>query len=675
VRSEGLQQLQLCFAAAAARHEDGYLWGDEVEYTLVRLDREQHRATLAIDKDHVLDDLNVGGALYELALRHKVNFHPEYGRFMLEATPLEPYNGDSLGQYLSVEDNMAARRLVADIALADSSIVPITITAYPLMGVGAFTSPAATANGSASRSLFLPDEIINRHVRFPTLTANIRKRRGEKVAINIPLYQDVKTPEWDDSIPVKKDLFPEDDEAALGAALKGHIYMDSMGFGMGNSCLQVTVQAPDVHKARYLYDSWANLTPIFLSLTAAAPIFKGWLSDQDVRWNVISASVDDRTPFERDVDPLRPGNEYGGIAEEDQHRAQKIPKSRYDSIDSFLGDLSNGDPENPQYRFFDPALNDLKPVVNESVLQTLSKDPLFDPPLASHFAHLYIRDPIVIFNERIDQDNSKETDHFENIQSTNWQALRFKPPTQVATPDNKSVPGWRVEFRSMEIQITDFENAAYAVFIALLGQAILANNESFNFYIPISKIEENMKLAHKRNSTLESKFHFSKDYLSRDFSTVELSIDEIINGTATFPGLIKLVKAHLKSHYGVELSSVGPYTRLYYYLLLISKRASGEIPTIAAYIRDFVTNHREYKQDSRVNEAINFDLLTKMEILTKCEDLKELSVLFGDEIARYLYQEDKKNADVDPREAKSSGVIVKEKECECVQAIVDGITC
>lgn len=33
--------------------------------------------------------------------------------------------------------------------------------------------------------------------------------------------------------------FPEDDGEAAKAALPDHIYMDAMGFGMGNCCLQV----------------------------------------------------------------------------------------------------------------------------------------------------------------------------------------------------------------------------------------------------------------------------------------------------------------------------------------------------------------------------------------------------------------------------------------------------
>ena len=36
-----------------------------------------------------------------------------------------------------------------------------------------------------------------------------------------------------------------------------------------------------------------------------------------------------------------------------------------------------------------------------------------DAPLARHIAHLFIRDPIVIFSELIDQDDEESMDHFE----------------------------------------------------------------------------------------------------------------------------------------------------------------------------------------------------------------------------------------------------------------------
>lgn len=60
-----------------------------------------------------------------------------------------------------------------------------------------------------------------------------------------------------------------------------------------------------------------------MALTAAAPIFRGFLSNIDARWDVIAASVDDRTKQETGIRPLTT----------DKFR---IHKSRYDSISHYL---------------------------------------------------------------------------------------------------------------------------------------------------------------------------------------------------------------------------------------------------------------------------------------------------------------------------------------------------
>jgi glutamate--cysteine ligase catalytic subunit len=81
--------------------------------------------------------------------------------------------------------------------------------------------------------------------------------------------------------------------------------------------------------------------------------------------------------------------------------------------------------------------------------------------------------------------------------------MRFKPP-----PPGSNI-GWRVEFRSMEAQVTDFENAAFVIFIVLLTRTILSRD--LNFYLPISKSDENMKKAYKRGATQNEKFYFRKN--------------------------------------------------------------------------------------------------------------------------------------------------------------------
>lgn len=43
-------------------------------------------------------------------------------------------------------------------------------------------------------------------------------------------------------------------EESQRAQMDDHIYMDAMGFGMGNSCLQVTFQASSICEAKHLYD-------------------------------------------------------------------------------------------------------------------------------------------------------------------------------------------------------------------------------------------------------------------------------------------------------------------------------------------------------------------------------------------------------------------------------------
>ena len=177
---------------------------------------------------------------------------------------------------------------------------PITLTTFPHLGLPDTLIPDFPPSGERLRSQFLPDEIANPHIRFPTLAANIRSRRGRKVEINVPVYHDEATSKPFQDPTVKYDLhkWPEDDDVRNGAAKQDHIYMDAMAFGMGSCCLQITFQAKNISEGRKMYDQLSPLGPILLALTAATPIYKGMLADTDVRWNQISRAVDDRTAEE-----------------------------------------------------------------------------------------------------------------------------------------------------------------------------------------------------------------------------------------------------------------------------------------------------------------------------------------------------------------------------------------
>ena len=147
----------------------------------------------------------------------------------------------------------------------------------------------------------------------------------------------------------------------------------------------------------------------------------------------------------------------------------------------------------------------------------------------------------------------------------------------------------------MEIQITDFENAAFAVFIVLVTRVILSFG--LDFYLPISKVEEGMRRAHTRDAVLREKFWFRRNVFgprsrgrasSRPGTPAagepeweEMSVNEIINGQKAggFPGLVRLVEKYLDSM-NVDITT---RCEIQKYLELVSRRASGII--LSSFLR------------------------------------------------------------------------------------------
>ncbi|VTJ50874.1 Hypothetical predicted protein [Marmota monax] len=489
---------------------------------LVSFDHENKKVQLVLSGEDVLETLQEKGE--RTNPNHPTLWRPEYGSYMIEGTPGQPYGG-TMSEFNTVEDNMRKRRKEATSVLEENQAL-CTITSFPRLGCPGFTLPEYKPNpveGGASKSLFFPDEAINKHPRFSTLTRNIRHRRGEKVVINVPIFKDKNTPS------PFIETFP-DDEAAK-ASKPDHIYMDAMGFGMGNCCLQVTFQACSISEARYLYDQLATICPIVVSI---------------------------------------------------------------------------------------------------------------DHLLAQHVAHLFIRDPLTLFEEKIHLDDANESDHFENIQSTNWQTMRFKPP-----PPNSDI-GWRVEFRPMEVQLTDFENSAYVVFVVLLTRVILSYK--LDFLIPLSKVDENMKVAQKRDAVLQGMFYFRKDICKGGNAVVDgcgktqsssepaaeeytlMSIDTIINGKeGVFPGLIPILNSYLEN---MEVD-VDTRCSILNYLKLIKKRASGELMTVARWMREFISHHPDYKQDSVITDEMNYSLILKCNQIAN--ELCECPELLGPAFRKVKY--------------------------------------
>jgi len=573
VREHGVSQFLHLWQQVKNRTNDVLLWGDEIEYHIFAV--QDNRVVVANIAAQLLEKLNHEDAALPEAERH-VTWHPEFGAWMLEATPSRPYGGFT-DDLLKVEPNMRVRRYRAIKALQE--MLPgaslVSTVAWPLLGTKDFWTPRKPGEqpeDAASQSLFIPDSCINPHPRFPTLTANIRRRRGSKVDIRVPLLKDVRT----------------DDK-------QSDIYMDAMGFGMGCCCLQVTFQARDLDESRHLYDQLAVLCPIFLALTAGTPAFKGLLADTDVRWSAISQSVDCRTSEERGLPSVST----------QKHSHGPIRKSRYDSVDVYMG----------THPSFQDKYNDVNTEVDQRSFERLLAGGV-DERLARHVAHLFVRDPLVIFSDRVEVDDAVSTEHFENLQSTNWQTMRWKPP-----PPNAPM-GWRVEFRPMEVQFTDFENAAFTVVVALCARVILFFD--LVFYVPLSKVDENMRRAHARDAVLSQKFFFRKHLVPLEAQCgptgqpvdkgdadafEEMPIEDILMGRGDhFPGLVPLIWGYL------DVIGVDGDTRAVIddYIDLVVRRAKGELPTPARWMRDFYTKHPDYKQDSVVTETMAKDLIEKI---------------------------------------------------------------
>ncbi|KAH0827873.1 glutamate-cysteine ligase-domain-containing protein [Lanmaoa asiatica] len=612
VREHGITQFLHTWDRVKDRHGDELLWGDEIEYMVIAFDDETKNAKLSLRQTEILAKLSKIVADLEDDTPDSMSiptFHPEYGRYMLESTPGSPYTG-SIQDLLSVEYNMHYRRALHALPLRhlNANELPITVTSFPRMGApGVFTDPYFSPDGArSSHSLFLPEEITNPHARFPTLTANIRTRRGSKVAINLPIFIDERTPRpfVDPTIPWQRSLYAEDAEAKKGAALIDHIYMDAMGFGMGCCCLQLTFQSCNVEEARRMYDALIPVGPIMVSifrapmytptytsiqlaLTAASPIWRGYLSDVDCRWNVIAGSVDDRTAEER------------GCAQLKENKCV-IPKSRYDSVDLYLSTDWNNK----------PAYNDADVPYNQEIYTRLV-DHGIDELLSKHIAHIFIRDPLVIFSETIDQDDETSNDHFEfvaiNIFKVDENMVRAQKRDAVGTGKfffrkNVLPPGY--------ISPTTSTPSSSGSSSPVEWQSGMPPKERklrncFPRVPPPSTLVDTPVEDEYEEMSMEEIFNGK---VSVECGCTVLRVSELSQG-ATFPGLVGLVEAYL------ETLDMAPSERwqIDKYVDLVRRRANGSLLTTARWMREFVRSHPSYKFDSVVSQEINYDLMVAVD--------------------------------------------------------------
>ena len=554
---------------------------------------ELHKIYIDSDNKKIFIDLTAQNDIINSMKQKNDEFHlsHEYGGWMYEVIPNEPFLIKDLNL---IENNI--QNLYKYLTQKYGNKKFLSLGAFPMLGVGKYyinedekcsdedinliedeNEKKAReeylediSNNKLSYSIYLNDKIINRHPRFGNLTRNIRQRRGSKVDIQIPIFKDINT---DFSKITNLDPNP------------GFITMDAMGFGMGCCSLQVTIASDTLEDCIKIYDQLIPLAPLFLILSSSSPIHRGKLSDYDNRWIIISKSVDDRTEEERN-----PNSE------------KYVYKSRYSPIYSYIGNV------NPYYNNY-PKF----PINQEYYKQFI--DAGISQNLATHFCNLLVRDPLVIFDKKINISDENDMTHFENINSSNWNSLRFKLPR----PSDKDF-SYKIEIRTCDLQLTPFENTSIIHFIVNLYNIILKKN--CNFIIPITKVDENYEKGYLNDAINTQKFWWrincfesininddKFNYKEDEEKNIKLlSIDEILNGAKeyNYPGLINVIKDEIKNN--LDYNDIVKNEMLKF-VNYIERKAKGEIWTDAKYIRKFVREHPKYNKDSIITEEINYDLI------------------------------------------------------------------
>ena len=566
------------------------MFGFEFEFHKIKYDKENKTVKIDLSAQYEIIESMKENKKEQFHLSH------EYGGWMYEVVPDTPFDMEDLYGV-----NKCVNNLFKYLNETYGENVFLSLGSYPLLGVGNYyineeikdddkesdedeKSKNAKLkfysdikNNNLSKSNYLSDIIINRHPRFGNLTRNIRLRRGEKVDVKIPIFKDKNT---NLTQPTKDEPYP------------GYIDMDCMGFGMGCVSLQVTIGCDTLEDCLKVYDQLIPLSPLFLTLSSSTPIHKGKLSEYDNRWLIISKSVDDRTEEERNP-------------KSDKY----IYKSRYSPSYSYIGNVNKYYNDYPKF----PINEDYyKEFINAGISENLS----------SHFCNLLVRDPLVVFDKKINITDEQDMSHFESINSSNWNSLRFKLP-RPADHDFS----YKIEVRTCDLQITPCENISMIHLVMILYHIIIKN--LYNFIIPITKVDENYEKAYKIDSINTEKFWwrvncFDKNSINNINSTDTnfnyeedgkkniklLTINEIFNGCKeyNYPGIINVIREDILKN----VTDKNKQNELIKFVDFFERKTKGELWTDAKYIRKFVNDHPKYNKDSIITEEINFDLITHL---------------------------------------------------------------
>ncbi|KAJ5861291.1 glutamate-cysteine ligase-like protein [Penicillium soppii] len=473
------------------KHLDNYppLWGDEIEYLIVSLDRQNKTATLALKQQDVLEKWEV----YSQGRQMAFQLHPESMIFMVEGVAKPPF-GDSIQAMSQVENNMRERRVAIQSCMGTDEL-PLTIPMFPRLGAsGKFTSTGLMTS-KRLYSHVISEDLFSHFERSKVLSDNLRARRCIIAEANVPIFRDANTawPWKDDSVDWGQ--FKENTSLPLPTPSVNCVLLDHFAWSGGACGLQTTFQAKNLDEARSLHDQLCPLSAIMLALTAGSPCYKGYLVDTDSRWHVTNALVDDRTMEEI---LSKSGMEKNTVTSQMRWSFSPLYASHNDHIPKGHQSYSTGNAET----------------------RALFEEAGMDTNLSEFFSHMLKFDHLILDSKHLEPKSPSDTYHFRALIGSLWPDIRLKPPLDGTDPGI----GWRVEFRPMEVQVTDFENAAFVVFMALMRRAI--SHFKLSLYIPMELVGENICRAVMRDAVNQSLFWFRECVLpqaSGDSSSSYLS--------------------------------------------------------------------------------------------------------------------------------------------------------
>ena len=335
------------------------------------------------------------------------------------------------------------------------------------------------------------------------------------------------------------------------------IELDAMGFGMGCCCLQSTYGMSSLPEALYIYDQLTVLSPLLLAISASTPICSGHLLETDTRISILEQSVDCRKEEEYD----------------------KINYSRFYWNQLYLSDKAN-------------ILNDIHVQMDESYLATLINNKIPES-FAKYIASLHVHDCLLVYDDQWDtikqtMDSALKGEMFTNILSSNWTNVRLKPPL-----DNES---WKVELRCLDIQRNSYENSAFLVFVTVLVKTLI--HFKLDLRIPMSYLHINIKQAQKIDAVKQNRFYYNVDGKVR-----QGKLSDIFQSNRDRKGILTYMHEYL--------DLIGSSDKIMEYIQFMTKKITGEIDTDAQIIREFVFNHKEYRNDSKITKNIADDLITE----------------------------------------------------------------